>query len=80
MNELIIRVLCDVRAKAIVDGAILYCQTIDNQNSVFFAAKDILYNKLAIKLIFIESEPICGYPGFSTWVSELKKLGFKTMI
>ena len=78
MNELCIRVLCDVRAETKVDGAVLYSQTKDNQNSVILAAKNILYNKLAKKILFIKSGPIGGYPGFSTWTSELNKLGIQS--
>jgi len=78
MNELSIRVLCDVRAETTVDGAVLYSQTKDNQNSVIFAAKHILYNKLAKKILLIKSEPISGYPGFSTWTGELNKLGIQS--
>ena len=78
LNELSIRVLCDVRAKITVDGAVLYSQTKDNQNSVILAAKNILYNKLAKKILFIKSGPISGYPGFSTWTSELNKLGIQS--
>jgi hypothetical protein len=78
LNELSIRVLCDVRAKIAVDGAVLYSQTKDNQNSVILAAKNILYNKLAKKILFIKSGPISGYPGFSTWASELNKLGIQS--
>ena len=77
-NELSIRVLCDVRAETIVDGAVLYSQTKDNQNSVILAAKNILDNKLAEKIMFIKSEPISGYPGFSAWKSELNKLGIQS--
>jgi hypothetical protein len=78
MNELSIRVLCDIRAETTIDGAVLYSQTIDNQNSVIFAAKNILDNKLAKKILFIKSEPISGYPGFSAWKSELNKLGIQS--
>ena len=77
MNELIIRVLCDFRLETIVDGAVLFSQTIDNQNSVFYAAKNILDNKLAKKILFMESGPLCGYPGFSAWASELNKFGIR---
>ena len=76
-NELIFRVLCDVRAKTTVDGAVLFSQTKDNQKSVFLAAKKILDKKLAKKILFINSEPICGYPGFSAWTKELNKLGIQ---
>ena len=78
LNELSIRVLCDIRSKITVDGAVLYSQTKDNQNSVILAAKNILYNKLAKKILFIKSGPISGYPGFSTWTSELNKLGIQS--
>jgi len=77
MNELTIRVLCDVRAETTVDGAVLFSQTQDNQNSVFLAAKNILAKKLSEKILFIDSEPISGYPGFSTWEKELNKLGIQ---
>ena len=77
MNELTIRVLCDVRAETTVDGAVLFSQTQDNQNSVFLAAKNILAKKLSKKILFIDSEPISGYPGFSTWKKELNKLGIQ---
>jgi hypothetical protein len=42
INELIIRVLCDVQAEITVDGAVLYSQTADNQRSVLLAAKKII--------------------------------------
>ena len=77
MNELTIRVLCDVRAETTVDGAVLFSQTQDNQNSVFLAAKNILAKKLSKKILFIDSEPISGYPGFSTWEKGLNKLGIQ---
>ena len=77
MNELTIRVLCDVRAETTVDGAVLFSQTQDNQNSVFLAAKNILAKKLSKKILFIDSEPISGYPGFSTWEKKLNKLGIQ---
>ncbi len=41
MNELTIRVLCDVRAETTVDGAVLFSQTQDNQNSVFLIAGNL---------------------------------------
>ena len=78
MNELIIRVLCDVQAEFTVDGAVLYSQTTDNQSSVFLAAKEILSNKLAKKILFINSAPVSGYPGFSSWTNELNKSGIQS--
>ena len=78
LNELIIRVLCDVQANISVDGAVLYSQTTDNQSSVFLAAKKILSNKLAKKILFIKSAPVSGYPGFSSWTNELKKSGIQS--
>ena len=78
MNELIVRVLCDVRAETPADGAVLYSQTFENQNSVLHAAKNILQNQLARKILFVNSGPISGYPGFSTWKSALIKLGIQS--
>ena len=78
MNELIIRALCDVQAEITVDGAVLYSQTTDNQSSVFLAAKKIISNKLAKKILFIKSAPISGYPGFSSWTNELNKSGIQS--
>ena len=78
MNELIIRALCDVRPETAVNGAVLFSQTTDNQNSVFSAAKDILAGKLAEKILFVKSAPVSGYPGFSVWRSELSKIGIQS--
>jgi hypothetical protein len=73
--ELTIRVLCEVRPRSIVDGAVLYCQTIDNQHSVFRAAREIIHRNLARKVLIQNSGPVSGYPGFSVWKSELEKIG-----
>ncbi len=78
MNELIIRVLCDVRPGSSVNGAVLFSQTTDNQNSVFSTARNIIGSKLAKKILVVKSGPISGYPGFSTWKSELGKLGIQS--
>ena len=78
MNELIFRVLCDIRAETPADGAVLYSQTIENQNSVFLAAKNLLQNQIARKILFVNSGPISGYPGFSMWRSSLNKLGIQS--
>jgi hypothetical protein len=78
MNELIIRALCDVRPETAVNGAVLFSQTSDNQNSVFSAAKNILAGKLAEKILVVKSAPVGGYPGFSIWKSELSKIGIKS--
>ncbi len=74
MNELIIRVLCDVRPGNSVGGAVLFSQTSDNQNSVFSTAKNIIKRKLAEKIFIVKSGPKSGYPGFSSWKNELGKL------
>ena len=34
--------------------------------------------KLAKKILFIESAPISGYPGFSSWTDELNKSGIQS--
>jgi hypothetical protein len=73
--EIAVKTLCDVRAKHIADAAFLFGQTKDNQDSVFSAARKIIGNRLAKKILIVKSGPKSGYPGYSVWTDELCKLG-----
>jgi hypothetical protein len=73
--ELAIRSLCDVRAKTIADGVFLYGQTRDNQDSVLSAARQVIKNKLAQKILIVDSDSKSGYPGYSVWEKELLEMG-----
>ncbi|GAB3202162.1 uncharacterized SAM-binding protein YcdF (DUF218 family) [Pontibacter aydingkolensis] len=77
LEELIIRTLCDTLPPAPADAVFLFGQTEDNQQSVFASAVYLLSNKLAKKVMFLETEPLSGYPGFDAWLEELEKLGIK---
>jgi hypothetical protein len=73
--ELAIRTLCDVKAGRIADAVFLYSQTLDNQNSVLSAARQILEDHLAQKVIISRSGPKSGYPGYHAWKKELLDRG-----
>ncbi|WP_299823578.1 YdcF family protein [uncultured Pontibacter sp.] len=77
LEELIIRSLCDTLPPAPADAVFLFGQTEDNQQSVFASAVYLLSNKLAKKVMFLDTEPLSGYPGFEGWQQELQKLGVK---
>ncbi|MEJ8803281.1 YdcF family protein [Pontibacter sp. H249] len=77
LEELIIRTLCDTLPPAPADAVFLFGQTEDNQQSVFASAVYLLSNKLANKVMFLQTEPLSGYPGFEVWKQELQKLGVK---
>lgn len=75
LEELIIRTLCDTLPPAPADAVFLFGQTEDNQHSVFASSVYLLSNKLADKVMFLQTEPMSGYPGFEVWQQELEKLG-----
>lgn len=75
--ELTIRILCDTRPKNIADAVYLYSQTIDNQQSVFMAAKEMMSRKLVRKILIPNTGPKSGYPGYSLWENELLGLGIQ---
>ncbi len=72
--QLTVRVLCDVKCKNTADGVFLCSQTIDNQRSVFAAAKQLILDESARNLLIVESGPKDGYPGVDLWRNELLDL------
>jgi hypothetical protein len=73
--ELLIRILCDIRPSQPVDAAYLYCQTAENQESVFQAADFIVRHSLASEIWILDTEEKGGYPGFSIWKRHLVEKG-----
>lgn len=73
--ELLIRVLCDTRPEVVADGAFLFSQTENNQESVFLAARELLENSVARTILFINTPAKSGYPGYTVWKRELEELG-----
>ncbi len=73
--QLLIRVLCDTPPPAVTDGAYLFAQTEDNQESVFAAAEKLLTAMLTRRVLLPHTEPMSGYPGFRTWQQALQGQG-----
>jgi hypothetical protein len=73
--ELLIRTLCDLLPDLPADGAYLFGQTADNQQSVFETGVDLVNRQRARRLLIPDSTPQCGYPGFRAWRQALGGLG-----
>jgi len=69
--ELLIRVLCDPGPQIKADGAYLFAQTIDNQQSVFETGLTLIKQGQTEKLLIPGSVPRCGYPGSQAWQQAL---------
>lgn len=75
IEELIIRTLCDTLPEEPADALFLFGQTEDNQESVLAAAQQLLQQKRVKKLLFLNTRPISGYPGFQSWKEALVTMG-----
>jgi uncharacterized SAM-binding protein YcdF (DUF218 family) len=73
--ELTIRTLCDIKPETIADAAYLYGQTEDNQVSVLSAARKLIHENLARKIVIVDSGPKSGYPGYAVWKAEMLEAG-----
>ncbi len=73
--QLLIRLLCDTPPPAVTDGAYLFGQTEDNQESVFAAAGQLLTAMLTRRVLLPHTEPMSGYPGFKAWQLALQCQG-----
>lgn len=71
MEELIIRTLCDTLPEEPADALFLFGQTEDNQESAFAAVRDLLQQKRIKKVLFLNTGPVSGYPGFGKWKETL---------
>ena len=73
--ELLTRILGDTRPKEPADGAYLYCQTIDNQQSVFLAARWLAAHGLSSRILILEADAMSGYPGGAQCREQLRAPG-----
>ena len=73
--QLLIRVLCDTRPPAVTDGAYLFGQTADNEESVFAAAGQLLTAMHTRRVLLPHTAPMSGYPGFKAWQLALQEQG-----
>jgi hypothetical protein len=78
--ELLTRTLCDTLPAAQLDGAYLFAQTADNQQSVFATALDLFRQQQVKKILISGAKPISGYPGFAAWQQELVSLGLPEVV
>lgn len=65
--ELSIRVLCDAPPAGRLDGAYLFGQTPDNQESVFHTAQRLYRHSQANRLLIPDVGALSGYPGIDVW-------------
>ncbi|MFD2999360.1 YdcF family protein [Pontibacter toksunensis] len=75
IEELIIRALCDTLPPEPADALFLFGQTEDNQESVLVAAQQLIQRKKTPKVLFLNTGPISGYPGFQSWKDALVSMG-----
>ncbi|MDX5421161.1 MAG: YdcF family protein [Hymenobacteraceae bacterium] len=75
IEELIIRTLCDTLPQTTTDAVFLFGQTEDNQHAAFRAAQELLQQKQAQRVLFLNTAPMSGYPGVESWKSALQELG-----
>lgn len=75
IEELIIRTLCDTLPDEPADALFLFGQTKDNQESVFAAAQQLLQQERVKKVLFLNTGPMSGYPGFEVWKEAMVRAG-----
>ncbi len=75
IEELIIRTLCDTLPDEPADALFLFGQTEDNQESAFAVVHSLLAQKRIHKVLFLNTEPMSGYPGFESWKQALTAAG-----
>lgn len=73
--ELLARILCDIRPDSPTNGAYLYCQTKENQQSVFQAARFLLKNSFTSQIWILHTNEKSGFPGFDNWKHQLQDIG-----
>jgi hypothetical protein len=73
--ELLTRLLSDTRPQEPADGAYLYCQTIDNQQSVFGAACSLVTQGVSPRILILEADAMSGYPGGAHCREQLQACG-----
>lgn len=73
LTNLTIRVLCDSPPPPPADGAYLFAQTVDNQESVLAAGRDLIDRGQVQNLLISAAGAVSGYPGGDRWRHELER-------
>ena len=76
--ELLVRILCDTRPQGPVDGAYLYCTTVDNQEPLFPAARMLISHAIASRIYILDAQAMSGYPGVVQCRQQLGEFGLPT--
>lgn len=75
MHELLTRVLCDTRPQHPVDAAYLFCTTPGNQASLNQAARALIHQSIAARILILNAPPLSGYPGVTHCQNQLQASG-----
>jgi hypothetical protein len=75
--ELTVRILCDTRPDGPVDGAYLYCTTVENQASIFRTARMLISHAIASRIYILDARAMSGYPGGVEWRERLREFGLQ---
>jgi len=78
--ELLTRILCDTLPPVTADGAYLFGQTEDNQESVFLSAQELVSHALVRRILISDAQPKSGYPGGQAWRTALMGLGISSLM
>jgi hypothetical protein len=73
--ELLTRILCDPLPTKPVDGAYLYCTTVDNQVSQFRTSRRLIRDQIARRILILEAKAMSGYPGAIQFRKGLEESG-----
>lgn len=73
LTNLTIRVLCDSPPPPPAAGAYLFAQTVDNQESVLAAGRDLIDCGQVQNLLISAAGAVSGYPGGKSWRHELER-------
>jgi uncharacterized SAM-binding protein YcdF (DUF218 family) len=79
-KELLMRILCDTLPPVTADGAYLFGQTNDNQESVFLSAQELIIRALVRRILISDADPKNGYPGGHAWREALIAHGIRDSV
>jgi hypothetical protein len=80
VTELRTRVLCDVEPPHRVDAVYLFGETVDNELSVIDAGGSLWHSGHVHAVAICGMEAKSGYPGFTSWQSQLQERGVGTIL
>lgn len=75
LEELIIRSLADTLPDTTLDALFLFGQTKDNQEAAFAVARQMVDQGQVQKILFLQTKPLSGYPGYISWHQAMTKQG-----